>query len=142
MKKYHYMPLFDIRWRLDYGNGLASKFGSWTRPDTSLDSMVAFKRTEGLSRAFIEVKDKTTGKVFRPVHCAGSDFVMFKWQCIAPMAMSINSPIKEQKIVGQVIGLILVTREYEASVFVDGQKPIIKKRTETDKKFHYAGFGK
>ena len=138
----HVKPIFDVRWRLEYNDGTAPKWGPWTRPETDFRQMVAFKRTDNLARAFIETRDKRDRKYATPVHCAGWDFVMFKWEYIAHIGAAINAPIKTQKCPYQVIGLILITRDFETIVRVDGSPPVIRIRTEADKKFHYEGFGK
>lgn len=126
-------PVFDIRWRLDYFNDVATKRGFWTREAERIEDMAAFKQTNGLARALIELKDKRTGVTTTPVHCAGPDFCLFKWGRIAKMGKG--------KISGQLVSLTLVTREFDATVYIDG-KIKITARTSEDKGFHYEGFGK
>ncbi len=142
MRLFHVKPIFDIRWRLDYNDGTNPKWGPWTRPVNDIKEMVAFKRTDNLARAFIEVRDKRSFKTSTPVHCAGHDFVMFKWEYLARMGAALNSNIIEHKPIIQVCGLKLITREFETIVRVDGSPIQIKQRTEKDKAFHYEGFGK
>lgn len=142
MRLFHIKPLLDLRWRLEYNDGTAPKWGQWTRPSNDIKEMVAFKRKDNLARAFIEVRDKRTFKTSVPVHCSGQDFVMFKWEYIARMGAALNTKIIEHKPLLQVCGLKLITRELEALVRVDGRPPIIVTRSEKEKAFHYEGFGK
>jgi hypothetical protein len=126
-------PVFDLRFRLDYFDGKKPVVGFWTRESDKIEEMACFKSTNGLSRAFVEMKDKNTGKVSTSVHCAGEDFCLFKWGRVAK--------IGKGKASGQLVSLALVTREFETVCFVDGNIKI-KKRTENEKVFHYEGFGK
>lgn len=143
MKQYHIKPLFDLRWRLEYNDGTAVKYGQWTRPDDNLKNMVSFQKTENLSRAVVEARNKTTGEVMTPVHCAGYDFVMFKWEFICSIGTGLNlQPNKDYTPPVQVTGLMIITREFEAIVRVDGSSPIIRARSEEEKKINYKCYGK
>jgi len=140
MKSSHIKPIFDVRWRLEYHDGTAPKWGQWTRPEKDPAKMCSFQPRKGLARAFVEVRDKRTFQTFTPVHCKADDFVMFKWEYLASIAMCLNKPIQEQKVNPQVAGLKLVTRDLEALILVDGREPVIKKRIESDKEYNYACF--
>jgi hypothetical protein len=136
-------PIYDVRWRLEYNDGSRPRWGQWTRSDTEPKNMASFQKTNHLARAFIEVRDKRNFKTSIPVHCAGIDFVMFKWQRAAKIATNINQQsVINQKPNSQIVGLTLVSRELEATVRVDNITPMIKKRTKEDMNFHYEGFGK
>jgi hypothetical protein len=139
MKNFHIKPALDIRWRLEYSDGRAPRWGQWTRPERDPKNMASFMSRQGLARAFIEVRDKRTFKTSTPVHCAGHDFVMFKWEYMASIAMTMNN-FKEYSPTPQVAGLKLVTSKIEATVMVDGSSPIIRARPESDLNYNYACF--
>ena len=126
---------YDLRWKFVYHDGTADCFGFWTREANKLEEMAAFKKQTNIERAFVELKDKRTGITTTPVHCVGADFCLFKWVKIARLGFTGGKSFSE------LVGLTLVSRDYEATVFVDG-KIAIKKRSEEDKTFHYEGFGK
>jgi len=143
MRSFVVKPEYDIRWRFEYFDGTAPKWGQWTRPEHDIKNMVAFKRTENLARAFIERKNKRTFEIDRPIHCAGPDYVMFKWDCVGKMGISLKQNLSDaHELPTQVVGLILVTRELECLCRVDGSPPIIRVRSKKDKMFHYEGFGR
>lgn len=94
--------------------------------------MAAFRLTEGLVLAAIEVQHVETQEISVAVACDGWDYVNFKW-----ISAAYGLSAGFQKIVG----MTLVTREWEYSVMTDGQV-FERERTAEDKKFHYATFGK
>ena len=96
--------------------------------------MAAFQKTSKLARAFIEVKDRTTKQINRPFHVNGADFVRFKWLAEAK-ADALASGEARLNCVN--VGLTLVTRDLEATFFMDGRTPKIK-RLE-NQSYNYAG---
>jgi hypothetical protein len=130
------MPLYDIRWVFEYRDGTEKKIGFWTRDSQDIKTMAAFKRKEGLAKAYIERKDKRNGIIQIPVYCNGQDFCLFKWVRIVKL-----SNLKNQASPGQLVGLTLVSRDLEATVYVDG-KIEINQRKEDEKKIHYECFGR
>jgi len=136
MKVPFVLPKYDVRWRLDYRDGTKTKLGFWTREADNLKDMATFKRTDGLAKAFIEVKDKETGVIATPVHCAGHDFCLFKWRKVARIGLGTKG-----KVSGEIVALVLVTRTMEATFYVDGTLRT-DIRTDEEKKFHYEGYGR
>lgn len=134
-------PIFDLRWRLEYNDGTPAKYGPWTRDAYRQEEMATFQKRENLARALVEMKDKRNGYSQTAVHCSGQDFVNFKWVRGGsyPYGKSGGRPVI---LYSQIIGMVLVTRELEATVYVDGREPEIKFRSDEDKNYHYAGFGK
>jgi len=94
--------------------------------------MAARQLREGLVRAAIEAQCVITDEVSTVAECDGWDFVNFKW-----VSETFGAPVYYQKI----IGLTIVTRDEELTVFVSGEA-VTNPRTEADKKFNYAIFGK
>jgi len=126
------IPKYDLRWKLQYRDGTKEKIGYWTRPGIAISEMASFQKTDGLARAFVEVKDKETGIIRTPIHCAGHDFCLFKWVQLAKLGIG--------KVSGDVVGLTLVTREVEATFYIDGRLKTDLRKKE-DKEFHYEGYG-
>lgn len=120
-----------LRWRFDFA-GRAARYGGWSRPASRQEDMAAFRMAEGLVRASIEIQDVTTDDVQTAVECDGHDYVNFKW---ISAAYGVSAGVQ------RVVGLMMVTRNYETSVMTDGQV-FCRPRDEDDKKFHYATFGK
>jgi hypothetical protein len=120
-----------VRWRFEFSNR-SSRYGQWSRPATHEKDMAAFRLAEGLVLAAIEIQDVQTQEITTAVACDGWDYVNFKW-----IGAAYGYAGGFQKIVG----MTLVTRDWEYSVMTDGQ--VFKgERTPQDKTFHYATFGK
>lgn len=136
------IPKFDIRWRFEYSNGKAAKYGFWTRDSDQKDikEMASFQPREGLSRVIIERKCKETKKIDTPVHCIGQDYCLFKWVRVARFGFGSIQGV--QKLNSQLVGLTLVTRDFEATVLIDGSPVQIEARTKADKNFHYEAYGR
>lgn len=136
------IPKFDIRWRFEYHDGTAAKYGFWTKDSDqrNVKEMASFQKREGLSRVLIERKCKETKRIDTPVHCIGQDYCLFKWVRVARFGFGSIQGTK--KLSSQLVGLTLVTREFEATVLVDGSPVQIEPRSENDKNFHYEGYGR
>ncbi len=121
-----------LRWRFDFLNKPSVK-GIW------LSSHAPAWRVnkDGLIRAAVEGKDIRTRDVRTLAACDGHEFVNFKWHAI------ISHPVVggSGDYPGVPIGLILQTRSQDVLTLIDGRHAI-KDRTQLDKEFHYAGFGK
>jgi hypothetical protein len=94
--------------------------------------MAAYRNAEGLVRASIEAQSVETDEIHAVVECDGHDFCNFQW---------ISAAFGLSGTYVKVIGITLITRDQQCQVFVDGTTRI-ENRTEQDKKFHYATFGR
>jgi hypothetical protein len=73
------------------------------------------------------------------VELSGDKFANFEWLAQTRLPMGgLNGSIK---ITGTTIGLVVVTSEDRITVTVDGNISV-EKRSEEDKRFHYAGYGR
>jgi len=94
--------------------------------------MAAFRNAEGLVRASIEAQDVATNEIHTVVECDGYDFCNFQW---------LSAVFGFSGGYDKIIGINMITRDELCQVFVDGTTRI-EKRTETDKKFHFATYGR
>jgi len=129
-----------LRWRFDFANNKPTKYGQWSRPATIQSDMAAMVNKEGLIRASIEGKDRTTKDVLTILECDGHDFVNFEWvnarhYFVSNLGASMIAPFH------RLLGLALVTREFKTLVLLDGTVHP-RPRTEAEKKLHLEGFGK
>lgn len=133
-------PLYKIRWRFDFADR-SSKCGMWSQPATRDEDKACFVNTTGLVRASIEGKEyQPSGfedKVVTLAECDGHDFVLFKWNAVfLGGTIPGKGPGKHM-----LLGLKLVTRDIEVDVYPNGETRV-SQRSEEDKKFHYAAFGR
>lgn len=131
-----------VRWRFDYTDHKPTKVGQWCRAGEQPVDMAAYQSKENLATASIEFKANLTGLTKVVAECAGHDFVNFSWVAGACVGAAITKIIGDKQLRGQIIGLTLVTRDMKCTVMIDGQPPKIEARTEAEKAFNYAGFGK
>ena len=132
-------PYFDLRWRFEYNDGTKPKYGIWTYASDNPKEMASFQKRENLARAIIETKCRRTGEIKTPVHCSGQDFALFKW--VAGVRKGFNIQSNETNTLSpDIIGLMLVTRDIQATVYIDGREPKIEPRSEQDKNFNYKGY--
>lgn len=125
---------YRVRWRFDF-HSKPSKWGQWSNPG-DIEKEGAWRvNKDGLSRASIEQECIQTFKITTVAECDGHDFVNFEWKDI-----EIFSP-NGFKVGKALVGLTLVTRETAVTCLVNGAQSV-NQRSEYDKKFHYAGFGK
>jgi hypothetical protein len=127
-----------LTWRFDFSGDKPSKYGMWSMPAILQSDMAAFVNKEGLVRASIQAKDVATREITTLAEVDGWDFCNFEWiaQGRIPGPGFGSKPLQ-----GQVVGLRLRARESSFECFVDGSV-FVRGRSEADKKFHYAGFGK
>lgn len=111
-----------------------SRTGQWSRAATLETDMAYYQNKEGIVRASIEGKDVITREITTLAECDGWDWVNFQWMAI--FAARSDG-------VGQHhhVGLKLVTREFWIEVYAKGGVRKLP-RTEEDKNFHYATFGR
>lgn len=129
-----------LRWRFDFA-GRQTRYGMWSRDADDPKEKAAFVDKTGLVRAAIEAKDiqdqdgRCAGTVRTLAECDGHEFVNFKWFTLGASLMA-RGPVRHNTV-----GLILVTREIETMVAINGEMAV-RPRTAEDKQFHYAGFGR
>lgn len=110
----------------------------WDRPGDSPVDQAWSKPKDNLARAIVEVKHKVTRELKPFVVCAGEDFCNFQWIYIASVPGVVRGNVTP---ITSIVGLKLVTRDKKIYVLNNG-KVFIEERTEEDKNFHYAGYGK
>lgn len=125
--------MYLLRWRFDYLNR-TTKIGQWSRGATLEQDMAYFQNKEGVIRAAIEGKHQVSREVRILAECDGHDFVNFQW--MAEFRGNVKGGGSSHHT-----GLKLVTRDFWIEVYARGFQ-IKKPRTEEDKKFHYATFGR
>ncbi len=132
-------PRFDLRWRFDFTNK-PTKYGQWSRPAANQSEMAAFVNKDGLVRACIEARNYYTHEMLIIAECDGHEFVNFKWNATRhKMMTSTNLPMLAN--FHNLMGLKLVCADMEVDVYFNGESEV-KPRSEEDKKFHYACFGR
>ena len=132
------MNKYLLRCRFDFANR-PTWFSQWDKSGDMPCDKACFQNKEGLIRAAIEGKDRDTRQTVVLAECDGHDFNNFEWAATAPMAgMAVKG---SQQLVTTNVGLILVTRSERVIIGMDGSCKI-ETRSEEDKKFHFAGFGK
>ncbi len=132
-------PRFELRWRFDFAQK-KTKAGMWSKPAISQADMAAFVNKEGLVRACIEAKNFYTQEQFVIAECDGQDFVNFKW-CAERHQVVSGTGLYSFANWHNLVGLMLVTRDVEVTIYFDGSSQVVN-RTEEDKKFHYESFGR
>lgn len=132
---------FLLRWRFDFFDSKPARYGIWNHAGTSeLDYAWCVNKTN-LLRASIESKCIVNNTIRPVVEVDGPEFVNFKWVGCVKMPINFKNKIKKQTCSPINVGLTLVNREHEITFFIDGQLKI-EERSEQDKMFHYACFGK
>jgi hypothetical protein len=96
--------------------------------------MAYFQNKEGLVRASVEGKDILTREIKTLAECDGWDYVNFQW--MAELRMRSDGYGTSQHV-----GLKLVTRDFWIEVYARGNVLRVP-RTEEDKNYHYATFGR
>lgn len=126
--------VYLLRWGFEYQNR-PSKMGLWSRSTRNPSDMASFQPTDGLVTAFIEIKDQVSRQIRRVAEVPGPDYCLFKW--VAELQGALT-PAGVHKLVG----LTLVSRTHEATVFAKDGSLFLKTRTEEDKNFHYEAYGR
>lgn len=141
-------PLYNLRWRFEYNDGTAAKYGMWCLYTQNPADMATFKKNTNIARALIEWQHKRTFKQGIACHCKGEDFCLFKWETLA-VGPGMFQPGKDSKfamglnLATWVVGLTIVTRYHTASVYMDdGTKVYLKRRPEAERLIHYTTYGK
>lgn len=131
-------PKYLLRWRFDFANK-PTRFGMWNSSGPSQHGahMAWSTNKEGLVLAQIEGKDILSREVRTLVACDGHEFVNMKWYAVIKHGLQNFAGAYP----GRLIGMILQTREMDVLYLMDGRHAT-KSRTEGDKKFNYAGFGR
>lgn len=129
---------YMVRWRFDFLDK-PTKVGFWGRPGDQKtgEGMAAFANGSGMVRAAIEGKDCGGGAIRTLVEVDGHDFCNFQWMAAAKYALGGGHQVLPVKL----LGMKLVSREYEYWAFATGlvhREP----RTEQDKSYHYATYGR
>lgn len=125
---------FRLRWRFDYANR-PSKFGQWDRDADRIDEKACSQLKEGLLRACVEGKDVGSKDIVILAECDGWDFVNFKWNA------EFRGSFQTGQGAHRHVGMKLVTREKELDVSFEG-RVVETQRTEEDKQYNYAIFGR
>lgn len=132
-------PRYDLRWCFDFVSK-PSRYGRWSAPAANQSEMAAFVNKEGLVCARIEARNFYTNEVHTIAECDGWEFVNFKWNAERHKMMS-SSNLPSLANFHNLTGLKLVCRDIEVDVYFSGESEVTA-RTEEDKKFHYACFGR
>ena len=127
---------WDMRWRFDFA-GRPSIYGKWSSPSVTAHD----KNKEGLVRAAVEGKDRVTGEIKALAECDGHDFVNFQWLATANVPRPMGKWEGDVKPVHRLMGMKLVTRNFQFFVMPDGDV-VLQQRTEAEKKMNFATFGR
>lgn len=128
---------YVLRWRYDYSNAPA-KYGIWSRPGNTPEVQAWRQNKEGLVRASIEAKDISTKEQRTLAECDGWNFVNFQWIAVASTPALFKGSVTP---LTRLVGLKLMTRESMVEVYDTGEIKVLP-RSEEDKTFHYATFGR
>lgn len=131
----------DLRWRFDFKDGRRPRYGIWNHPGRPDDS-VQLINTANLARAAIEQKCIFSNKIKIIAECDGEDFCLFRYRAAARTMINMRKFQGHIPTRTQVVGLILVTRDFECEVLDDGSPPKLLRRSEWDKKQNYIAYGR
>ncbi len=127
-----------LRCRFDFSDG-RTWFSMWNESGPNDCDKAAYQNKNGLIRASIEAKNRETRRTAVIAECDGHEFCNFEWMALAVAPSALGG--KSKQILSQNVGLALVTSEQRVCVFMNGEIKI-EKRSDTDKLFHYAGYGR
>jgi len=129
---------YDLRCSFEF-IGKPSWRSMWNRSGKAASDQAWCQNKTGLVYAVIEGKDIVTRETIRLVECSGDKFANFEWLAQATIPMgAIHGAIT---VPGINIGLVLVTSNERITVTQDGNISV-EARSEEDKRFHYAGYGR
>lgn len=128
---------YSLRFAFDYHDGRKAWRSQWNKTGPNATDSAWAQTKTNLRRASIEGKNLLTREIITIVECDGHDFVNFEW--LAVVAVPFGT--KHMTVEGTNVGAVLVTRDNRTTVLGDGTAQI-QKRSEEDKKFHLAGFGR
>jgi hypothetical protein len=122
------MEKVKLRWRFDFPDK-APSIGMWSLPAQRPEDMAAYQNKEGLVRASIETQDIITQEIKTLAECDGWDFLNFQW---------ISARFGLYQGWAKIVGLKLITRDYEIIVFDSGEIERRERRLD----LNFATFGK
>lgn len=128
---------YKLRWRFDFATK-PTRRGLWLQAGTQDSDKACFVNKDGLIRASIEAENVQTYELKTLAECVGPDFCNFEWDAVVSVPGFVRSAITQK---GHIIGLRIVSRDFNTIVYVNGDVHV-KPRTEEDKQFHLAGYGK
>ena len=131
----------DLRWRFDFKDGKASRFGYWNNPGAKDDS-VQLINTNNLRIAAIEGKDLLTNKIKTIAECDGEDFCFFRYVARSQVGINLFKKQYKMRTRTRITGLVLVTRDFECTVLDDGSAAKLEPRSEWDKRQNYLAYGR
>ena len=106
---------FDIRCGFEYLDGRSWR-SQWNRTGPRFEDTAAYQNKELLKLAFVETRDLETREISRAAYIDGNEYVNFKWQCHA-----ITPSLKGTRKLNSInVGITLVTRSLNATVWIDG----------------------
>jgi hypothetical protein len=126
----HYL----LRWRFEYADGKATKYGMWSHPGASPADMAVYQTKQGLALAMIEGRHSATKEDKILAVCPGDDFCNFQW-----VAEAHFNPFGGGVTQQNVVGMKLVSRYDEVTVFASG-RVTQDARTLEDQQFNYASY--
>lgn len=107
-----------LRWRFEYSDGKPPRYGMWSQPAVNPNETAAFTNKQNLAFAMIEGRHSITreDKIFAATE--GANFCNFQWVAEAHFFPFGGSGGQLQQ---NVIGMKLITRYEEISVFASGE---------------------
>jgi hypothetical protein len=123
-----------LRWRFEYADGKAPKYGMWSHPGKSPVDMAAFQTKANLAFAMIEGRHSVSREDKILAVCPGDDFCNFQW-----VAEAHFNPFGGGVTQQNVVGMKLVSRYDEVTVFASG-RVTQDARTAEDQKYNYASY--
>lgn len=124
-----------LRWCFDY-HDKPTRTGAWNSHKENDPHASALMQTKsGLMFAAIEAQDRDKTKIVRLCECVSSEFCNFEWVATASVSPHFKNGA-EQVTRPVIVGLKIVTRNNEITVFVNGDIETSKRQYE-DKLFHY-----
>lgn len=132
------VPRYDLRWCLEFANKTARR-SQWSRSSNNKDEMAYSVNLNGLVSASIEARNVVTMEEFKLAECAPEDYCLFKWTAARTQTYTAQHHMVNS--VQYMTGLSLVTRDVVLECYFDGST-IVTPRTNEDKAFHYAAYGR
>ena len=124
---------YRLRWRMDFKNR-PSAIGMWDIDPPDIKQKACFQMREGLIRAAVEGKHQITREVVTLAEVDGWDFCNFQW-----LALWQGNPGGGGY--QRHYGLAIQSRDWIIEVRFNGQV-FRESRSEEDKKYHYAIYGR
>jgi len=131
---------YYLRWRLDFKDHRPTRFGIWDRPGKGSDN-VQYCNTTNLLRASIEGKDVFTNEIRTIADCDGHHFCLFRYKAACHIGLKMSRHQSRIPTRTEIVGLVLVTTDIETLISNNGEVQVTR-RTEEDKNYHYATYGR